>query len=179
MAKISKTLRFVTPVGVCVYPKISEPDTKGKYADNKFKTDMDFGDHTEGLIKKFEEAAEAWGVPMNLPVVDQKDKDKKPTGKKLIRFKSQYRPAVFDAKKKELSKDIIVGAGSELRIDATLFPYTEGKGGVSLRLGPIQIATLSEGGEGAGNFDEMEGYEYEADGADAQAADKSAGFDTL
>jgi hypothetical protein len=177
MSKIGKTLRFVTPVGVAVYPKISSPDTQGKYADNKFKTDVDFGDHTDALIKKFEEAATAWGVPVNLPVVDQKDKDKKPTGKKLVRFKSKYRPAVFDAKKNELPKDTVIGAGTELRIDATLFPYTEGKGGVSLRLGPIQVASLVEGGDGSANFDEMEGYEYTAE--EGSKADQSEGFDTL
>lgn len=176
-SKIGKTIRFVTPVGIAVYPKISEPDTKGKYADNKFKTDVDFGSHTDALIKKFEEAATAWGVPMNLPVVDQKDKDKKPTGKKLLRFKSKYRPAVFDAKKKPIPEGVVVGAGSELRIDCTLFPYTEGKGGVALRLGPIQLASLVEGGEGAGNFDEMEGFEYGGEGDDA--ADGSEGFDSL
>jgi hypothetical protein len=182
MAKTPKTIRFVTPVGVAVYPKISEPDTKGKFADNKFKTDVDYGAHTEALIAKITEAAEAWGTPMNLPIVDETKKDengkKVPTGKKLIRFKSKYRPAVFDAKKKPLPQDVVIGGGSEIRIDATLFPYTEGKGGVGLRLGPVQVANLVEGGEGAANFDEMEGFEYEADEAVGEK-DGSEGFDQL
>jgi hypothetical protein len=177
MAKISKTIRFVTPVGVAVYPKISEPDTKGKYADGKYKTDVDFGDHTDALIKKFEDAAKAWGAPMNLPVVEQKDKDKKPTGKRLIRFKSKYRPAVFDAKKNPLPENMVIGGGSEIRIDCTLFPYTEGKGGVALRLGPVQVANLVEGGEGAANFDEMEGFTYDDDSV--KGLDGSEGFEDL
>jgi hypothetical protein len=178
MSKAPKTIRFVTPVGVAVYPKISAPDTQGQFADGKYKTDVDFGSHTDALIKKFEEAAKAWGVDVaNIPVVDQKDREtKKPTGKKLVRFKSKFRPGVFDSKKVAIPSDVTVGGGTELRIDTTMFPWAKGgKSGVSLRLGPVQISNLIEGGDSAANFDEIEGYEY--DGADAPEG--SEGFDTL
>lgn len=174
-----KGIRFVTPIGVAVYPKISRPDTTGKYADGKFKTDVDFGEHTEALIAKMTKAAEEWDVPLNLPVRDEMKKDengkKQPTGRKLIKFKSKFRPAVFDAKKKELPDDVVIGGGTELRIDATLFPYDEGKGGVSLRLGPIQVVKLMQG-DSAANFDELDGYEIDGDEDRSEQADA---FDSL
>ncbi len=176
MAK-QKSLRFVTPIGTAVYPKISKPDTTGKYADGKFKTDVDFGEHTDALIAKMEAAAKEWGVPANLPVKIELDKEKNPTGRKLLKFKSKFRPAIFDAKKNAIPEGVNIGGGSELRIDATLFPYTEGRGGVSLRLGPVQIAKLVEG-DSAANFGELDGFEYDDGGADSRS-DAGDAFDRL
>lgn len=181
MAKKEKGIRFVTPIGTAVYPKISRPDTSGKFADGKFKTDIDFGDHTPALIKKVKDAAKEWGTPDNFPFREEMKKDesgkKVPTGRILFKFKSKFRPAVFDAKKNAVPEDVTIGGGTQLRIDATLFPYEEGKGGVSLRLGPVQVIELVEGGDSAANFDEVDGFEYDGEGDNARS--ESDAFDRL
>lgn len=184
MAKYN-TFRFVTPVGIAVFPKLSKPDTHGKFADNKFKTDVDFGDEFPKLEKMINEKAKEWGYEdQQLPIVVEKDKEKKKTGRKLLRFKSKNRPAVFDAKKMAIPQgkegNAEIAGGTKLRIDATLFSYDEGKGGLGLRLGPVQIIELVERDPNdARNFDEVEGFEYEGGDQDEDNADESSNFDDL
>ena len=190
-AKKSETIPFVSPWLAARYPKISDPDTKGAYADGKFKTDSLFindGDE-EKTRKTLREAAKKLWPDVELDDValplkeffDGKDEEKTSAGMGLV-FKSQYRPAVFDAKKKKLPEGAKIGGGSEIRVASAIFPWSKAEKqtvvengkkrqenvtayGVGLRLGDVQVRKLVEfagGGDGSA-FDEVEGFEYDGD----------------
>jgi hypothetical protein len=79
-----------------------------------------------------------------------------------------FKPALFDAKGKPLSKSVNIGGGTTLKASFEIVPYyvgSSGKAGVSLRLKAVQVLDLVQFG-GGGNaksfgFDEEEGYEFE------------------
>jgi hypothetical protein len=50
--KKSESITFITPFGILRYPKVPQPDTKGKYADGKFKTDIVFSDDDFAVVEK-------------------------------------------------------------------------------------------------------------------------------
>ena len=184
MAK-TESIPFLTPWFTARYPKISKADTKGQYADGKFKTDGVFLD-AEGLAtteKALKEAtAKFWpSVPVNevsLPVknfyASKEDKEKKKVEARGITLKSKYRPAAFDAKKVSVPLDnVTIGGGSVIRVASAIFPWsktTKFKGqdvteyGVSMRLGDIQIRKLCEAQsqvDGSAFDEDDEGFTYE------------------
>lgn len=167
-----KTVVFNTPFGTLRYPKITKPDTKGEYADNKYKTDIVFSDDDYEGVKKIITAAAKELLPdaksPKLPLYEDWEEGKG------IRLKSQYRPAVFDAKNKKLAETVIIGGGSEARVQATIFAYKKGGNtGISIRLGKVQVRSLQAGTDGdTSPFDETEGFEAEAGAEDE-------GFDSL
>src|SRR5689334_19768263 len=103
--KTAKTIKFVTPVGEFRFPKITNPDTKGKYADGKFKTQMVYGedDHAKMMAKLEAAAKELLGENAEgctMPIKEFRAKDEE-TGERTgeveeigFTFKSKYRPAV-------------------------------------------------------------------------------------
>lgn len=181
MAK-SEAIPFLTPWFVARFPKISKPDTKGQYADGKFKTDGVF--ETEEDLKKVEQilrdAAKKFfpnEESPTLPIADffanKEDRAKKKVEARGIRLKSKYRPACFDAKKKKLPEGVAIGGGSIIRVASAIFPWSKKvtfkgqevmENGVSLRLGDVQVRKLvafQSSGDGAA-FDEDEGgFEFE------------------
>jgi hypothetical protein len=184
--KKTETIKFVTPVGEFRWPKVSQPDTKGKYADGKFKTAMVFSDedHKKVVARLTDAAKQLLGEnakDCTMPVREFKNKDTEEVQEVGINFKSKYRPAVFDAKKKKLPEGVTIGNGSEGRIVGVIFSWdktTKVKGknvteyGISIRLGDVQITKLQEGGSmgnGADFDDDVEGYEYDGSGDDADA----------
>lgn len=176
MSKKSEGVTIITPVGTLRYPKITTPDTKGEYADNKFKTDIAFSDADFAIVEKaIKEAAKTLapeGAKLQLPLYDSWDEGKG------IRAKSQYRPAVFDAKNTQLPETLGIGGGTEARLAVTAKYYKKGKNeGINLYLNKVQIKKLVEWNGGDGSpFDEMDG---EALAAADDASDKDAGFDSL
>jgi len=194
MAK-SDSIPFVTPWFKARYPKISEPDTKGKFADGKFKTDAILEDTDYVAVEKTLNAAakKLWPdadvvtMPLKTFYANAEDKKaKKAEGRGLV-LKSKYRSAVFDSKKKALPEGVKIGGGSIIRVASAIFPWSKAekvkiKGadgkftveesveyGISLRLGDVQVRKLVEfqaQGDGSA-FDEDEGgFEYEGN-ADA------------
>jgi len=109
----------------------------------------------------------------NPPYADQLDDDGKPTGNVIIKFKSKaaFKPAIFDAKGGVVT-DAEIWSGSEIRVNAAMYPYfVDSVGaGVSLKLRAVQIIKLVEGSEGAGRFgfEETSGYtQAQTEGAEA------------
>jgi len=180
MAK-KDSIPFLTPFFKARYPKITKPDTDGKFADGKFKTDgfLDDAEYevVEATLK--EAAKKLWPDQdeVSLPMKEfftYADKEKK-TGKKVegrgFVLKSKYKPACFDAKKKKLPEGVTIGGGSVIRVAAAIFPWdktTEAfevdpktkkktktqvtEYGLGLRLGDVQVRTLVAGGsQGTGD----------------------------
>lgn len=206
--KQTPTFRYVTAFGTAGYKTcITEPDVEGQFADNKFKVPLIFKDEDhKAIVEALRAQAIKWhgaenGADATLPIKEFVDREAKKEGKKVvtdvgINFKSQFRPAVFDAKKQKLPAKASVGAGSVLRIESFFFPWSkttkmkvkgaDGKStmedvteyGVSIRLGDVQVRELVESGAaGSGNaFDEVEGFEYDGDG---DTSGDNTSFDAL
>lgn len=202
-----KAIPFLTPWFAARYPKISKPDTEGKFADGKFKTDgIPLDDEGyEYAEQKIKEAAEQlWPdldidevqLPLKEFFANKEAREKGESEGRGFSLKSQYRPAVFDAKKKKLPEGVSIGGGSIIRVASAIYPWTStekvkvkdpktGKmvvetqesHGVSLRLGDVQVKELVQfQGSGDGSaFDEVEdGFEYEGGDRASQFDDDGA-----
>lgn len=176
MSKKAPTVAFTTPFGTLRYPKISAPDTKGEYADNKFKTDIVFDDADFAIVEKAIKEAAATLLPdVKNPKLPLHTWEKDGDVSKGIRLKSQYRPAVFDTKNTKLPETTLIGGGTVARIASAIFAYKKGGNvGISLRLGKVQVKELVEyqGGDES-PFDETDGFVSEG----GEATDES--FDSL
>jgi DNA-directed RNA polymerase len=170
--KKSESIPFTTPFGTLRYPKVSAPDTKGEYADNKFKTDIVFSDADYAIVEKAIKEAAAKLLPdVKNPKLPLHTWDEG-SG---IRLKSQYRPVVFDTKNAKLPETVLIGGGTIARIASAIFAYKKGGNtGISLRLGKVQVKELVEyqGGD-ASPFEETEGFVSEG----GETSDDS--FDSL
>ena len=161
--KKSQSIQFTTPFGTLRYPKVSEPDNKGAYADGKFKTDIVFSDDDFAIVEKAvtEAAAKLLPVASNprLPLFTEWEEGKG------IRLKCEYRPAVFDAKNKRLPEDVQIGGGTIARVAATVFAYKIGSNtGIGIRLGKVQVKKLVEyHGGNASPFEETDGFTLEGE----------------
>ena len=171
----NKKIKFTSPFGVAKYPHISSPDTKGKYADNKFKTKLVFDlsdDKAQAFVKACDEAAReihgSAGDKLYKPyTVDEE------AGTVEFTFKSQYAPAIFDAKNRSAQKANI-GGGSVLRILGSFVEYDKG---ITAALNQVQIKELNS--FGSSGFDAVDdGYEYdESDAAPASDFNEDGGSD--
>lgn len=104
-------VKFTSPFGTAQYPHISSPDTKGKYADNKYKTKLTLplGDPAaQAFIKQIEAAATELGRDGKRdyrPYVEDED-----ANTVTFTFKSQYQPSVFDSKNNPIPSSVRIGA---------------------------------------------------------------------
>ena len=193
-AKKSETIPFVTPWFTARYPKINKADTKGKYADGKFKTDGLLDDDTYKVVEKTlkDAAAKLWpdvdvdevSLPLKTFYKNAEAKAKGEADGQGFTLKSQYKPAAFDSKKKKLGDTVVIGGGSVIRVASAIFPWSKaskmkvvknGKTsieevteyGIGLRLGDVQVKELvqfSGGGDGSAFDDVEDGFEYDGEG---------------
>jgi hypothetical protein len=171
--QLATKVKFTTPFGVARYPHISSPDTKGKFADDKYKTKLVFpiGDPAAQAFKtKIEEAAfeihGKAGLKLYMPFVEDED-----AGEIVFITKTNYAPAIFDSKGKQ-APNLKIGSGSVLRLMGNIVGFEKG---ISAQFNQVQIKELN--GFGECGFDAVEdGYEYDASDAVADdAADGDAG----
>lgn len=174
--------------GSALWAKVFEPDTKfnplGDYSINIQMPVADaaaMSEQLEGIVQaKFNEAIKADPRLKNTlsttdvcqPVFDRETGDD--TGLVEFKFKLkakvqkrdgtyyEQQPAVLDAKKTPLSKDVLIGNGSKVKVAFEPIPYVMSstkKAGVSLRLKAVQVIDLVEYGNSASSvFDEEDGY---------------------
>ena len=66
--KKPEAIQVITPFGTLRYPNVSRPDTRGAYADGKFKTDIVFSDDDFAILEKaiMEAAAKLLPAAKNL-----------------------------------------------------------------------------------------------------------------
>lgn len=174
--------------GNALWAKVFEPDTKfnplGDYSINIQMPVADaaaMSEQLEAIVQaKFNEAIKEDPRLKNTlstsdvcqPVFDRETGDD--TGLVEFKFKLkakvqkrdgtyyEQQPAVLDAKKTPLSKDVLIGNGSKVKVAFEPIPYVMGstkKAGVSLRLKAVQVIDLVEYGNNAASvFDEEDGY---------------------
>ena len=170
---------ITTPTGVAQYPWLSKADTKYN-EEGEFKTNLILSEadaeplikiisdvFAEGVKTATEESGKA-PKTANPPFAQEFGDDGKPTGNMIIRFKSKYKPKIFDAAGKLMTESNIWG-GSEIRVNSQVVPYfTALIGcGVSLRLSAVQVIKYVEGGTNANadnfGFNPVEGFTQPAE----------------
>lgn len=157
---MSTKIKFTSPFGVARYPHLSAPDTKGKYADDKWKTKLVLplgSPEAQAAKAAIDEAFVTLGSPFGkkgyLPYVEDDD-----ANELILIAKTSYAPAIFDAKG-NAAKGVQIGGGSVLRMMGNLVAFEKG---ISLQLNQVQIKELN--GFGSCGFDEVEdGYEFSPD----------------
>jgi hypothetical protein len=122
------------------WPKITNPDTEGKYADGKFKTHgiAQTDDEHKRIVGMLEAAATSAefkqyfkdnGVSgeavLQLPIKEFKNKESGEVEEVGFNFKSKYRPLVIDGKKNKLPQSLKIGNGTVANIEAVMFPWTK------------------------------------------------------
>lgn len=161
---MAKKIKFTSPFGTARYPHISSPDTKGKYADNKYKTKLVFpidDPAANAMVERINEACkEIHGNLKNKYVPAEIDEE---AGEIILTAKSHYAPAVFDGRG-NAAKGVQVGGGSVIRLMGNLVEFDKG---ISLQLNQVQIKELN--GFGTCGFEAIDdGYEYSAEDASFQ-----------
>jgi hypothetical protein len=146
------------------YPKLNEPDTRGKFADNKYKTDVIPSPEN---LKKFKEwalsVAKEKGMDLEglkLPIrKDKKDKD----APAFVTLKSRklndkpMKPILVDSMRQPIPAGVRIRGGTTARVAGQLSNYP---GGLYLQLEAVQVLDLVEDtSQGADAFDAVEdGY---------------------
>jgi len=169
---LSSKVPFTTPFGVARYPHISSPDSKGKFADDKFKVKLVLplgSPEAQDFIEKIKEAATKLhgpkGLKLYMPFVEDDEADEA-----VFTLKTKFAPAVFDGRGKP-AKGVNVGGGSVIRLMGNIVPYDKG---VTMQFNQVQIKELNGFGTcGFGAIDD--GYEY--DPSDASFSTGSTGSD--
>lgn len=156
----SNKVKFTSPFGVAKYPHISSPDTKGKYADGKYKTKlvMPIDDPAavkfmEAVDKAAEELHGKAGAKLYKPYeVDEEG------GEVTFIFKTKYAPAIFDSRNRP-AKGVNVGGGSVIRLMGSFVEFDKG---ISAQFNQVQIKELN--GFGTSAFDAVDdGYTFSDD----------------
>ncbi len=121
MADAKKKLPTIsTPVGLAGFMHTAEPDTKGPYADNKYKASILFPkegannqDDINAFVKRVQDAhSKAGGVEKDCPVKDgDKGTSDKIKGYWTFRAKSIYPAVIADASRKALSQTTPIWGG--------------------------------------------------------------------
>jgi len=184
------TNKITTPVGIAHYPYISKPDTqaveKGYATQPMYKVNLSIpSEEAQPIIEQINAIllagikAEKEKSPKKkikqapLPYSNELDDDETETGNVIVKFKSKFKPSVFDAKNKPMVDHNIYG-GSEIRVGGMISFYNSPSVGcgVTLRLGGVQVIQYVEGTSGADSFgfEETEGF---SDGSVA-ASEESA-----
>ena len=157
--------KITTPVGIAHYPYISKPDTKfnekGEYkvalsipkAEAKPIIETINAVLLDGMKKVKEAKPNAKIKKAPLPFEDEVDEEGMETGNVRVKFKSKYKPQVFDSEGNVMAEHNVWG-GSELKVGGQAVFYSSPSigCGVTLRLGGVQIIQYVEGSSGADSF---------------------------
>jgi hypothetical protein len=166
-----KYVPFVTQVMTARYPKLSEPDTKGEYADGKYKTEATADEaYTEAFQEEIQKVIDTYFAGkknVHAPWKETKE------GAIAFNFKSpKKKPQLTDSKGKPLPKGAVIRGGSLIRIAGVIAAWEKGaKRGVSLWPDAVRVLKLAEG------FDASAAFGAEEDGFDADEYEPNTNFD--
>ena len=162
--------KLVTDKALAHFAYVNEPDTKGDYADGKYKITLSFP-KDDPFVTRLDAAveklcAEHFGDkrPRNLhtPVKDGDDSNLDAmAGRVFIRAKSNKQPLVVDSKRNKLPEGLTIFGGDVVKAAITLAVYEAGASkGVTAYLDALQlIEKRSSGSNTASMFGDEDGYE--------------------
>ncbi|MBR0895778.1 hypothetical protein JQ616_12515 [Bradyrhizobium tropiciagri] len=171
-----KYVPFVTEIMTARYPKLSEPDTQGEYADGKYKTEAtasrDYTERLQGEIQRVVEANFPRRKSVHVPWKETKEREI------AFIFKSpKKKPVLTDAKGNPLNAGIIIRGGALIRLIGVIAAWEKGaKRGVSLWPDAVRVIKLANGFDACvmiddpdGGFDGSLGFGPPEDGYDGTA----------
>jgi len=147
----NKIIRM-TPIGISKFVYISEPDTqfdsKGIYhcsvAFEKKEGELEKKAINDVIAKKIADIYKA--KPGTKEIKRASLPFKEEDGKIVIKFKSKFKPTIFDKDQNELAPDVAVWKDSTMRIKYELSSYDQTIGvGCSLYLLSVQVVNLVKG----------------------------------
>lgn len=168
---MSSKQKFVTPAGIAQYPWLQpgRPDTAFD-PDGKYKVELRLAPEQASYMNKLIEACKQENFSgkdkVHVPVKIDPE-----TGEYCFKIQSKYQPKYFDAKGNPIPTENVPSmfSGSEIRCSGQMDPYVNGaKKGISLRLANVQVinpVSSTNGGDGAGDFDAVDGYEFSSSSA--------------
>lgn len=164
------SLVLSSPVGEAKWAKIVKPGTKYKSEELEYSIDLIL-DPTVPANKEYLTKIKAFAKENDvskLPVNKELDENEDETGMVVIKFKSQKKPRVVDAKKEPIEDDAFgVGNGSKVRVIGAFTVYEGFGGGVTAYLRAVQVIELVEYSEASLDmFDEEDGYTVSGDDDD-------------
>ena len=125
------------------------------------------------LDKKSVQTLKDLGIPVKKDEADPKEDGYK--GYYVTLKSAKFAPKVFDAKKKAVPPEVLIGNGSVVKVSTTPYEWKfKGKSGISGNLNAVQVLNLVEykgGPGGAAEFEEEEGFEFGTDPEDKEAAE--------
>jgi hypothetical protein len=172
---MAKKVTIVLPAGIAVWPKLDQvevyqpTDKKGRPSGaekRRFITRVKYNDQDHRKVDDF--------LKQCLKDFDLEDgklpwkKDKK-TGGLTLEATSDDRPPVFDATNRKVPAKVIIGAGSTIKLDVTVNPYTGFGGGINLYINSVQLLDLKQ--RDANRFEKTEGFTYGGDDDDGDDDD--------
>ncbi|QIG96577.1 hypothetical protein [Bradyrhizobium sp. 6(2017)] len=158
--KTFKYVPFVTEVMTAREPHLSKPDTKGEYADGKYKTeataDKAYAERFQEEIQKV--ADDNFRSKKNVHVPWKETKE----GEIAFIFKSpRKQPELADAKGNPIPLGIVIRSRSLIRISGVIAAWERGsKRGVSLWSDAVRVIDLAKG------FDPLAAFGPAEDGFD-------------
>ena len=183
-----KKVQFVTPEGKAIFPHISAPDTEGKFADGKFKVQIEWmaNDPAVQTIRDMVKKAvmqERGDVDYADPFREGKDKY---ADRVYLTAKTKQKPTVVDAKRKPLA-DVNMGDIVKVAVTIGLFDLAvqervNGKKVSIMTVTPffwlnaVQVIERGNSRNAADLFSDEEGFEGDDEDAenDAPVAAKPA-----
>lgn len=138
---------FVTDVMIARNPKLSAPDTKGEFADGKYKTEAIAGaDYTERFKAEIQAVIDQHFAGKKNVHVPWKETNE---GAIAFIFKSpSKKPALFDAKDNLLKAGVVIRGGFLIRIAGVIAAWEKGaKRGVSLWPDLVRVIKLADGAD--------------------------------
>lgn len=179
---------LVSPAGIASYSYLDKPDTKGKFADDKFKVTVlypkkdaetvhpalkqdEIDAFIERIRKLHKEAGGRSGGDKD-PIKDGDDKDNEDYhGYWLLRYKTAYQPARVDTKRKNLPESVKIYSGDVIKVSFDKHTYDDG---LSLsRLRAVQLIdkrNTGNGGAGVAAFGDEDGFTVDDDGAGEESS---------
>jgi hypothetical protein len=150
MAKL--VVKYVTPVGVAVYPKLDTPDVYKDGDTPRYVINVDFGDELPAVKSEIEKLIKEAGFKgKKRPYKDIK-------GVECLVAKTTRKQPLFDAQNQKLPENIVIGGGSKVKIAIALNSY---EGGVNAYLNAVQVISLVEKGSGRDSpFAATDGFQY-------------------
>jgi len=148
-----------TPVGIASYPHLNKPDTRFD-DDGVYQVDLILDKNEVKAIEKIVSPLMNGGK--HNPIKEELGEDDKM--KAVIKVNGNHikqQPVLTDTKGNRMVAK--VGGGSQLRIAYQAIPFSQGQGGVTLRMKAVRVIDLVEYTSGVKWDKEDEGFVQETD----------------